>query len=52
MTLQDELNIEPKEADIEPTEADEAAFFAAVDKIVSEIREFAEKHGNHFKSLD
>ena len=36
MTLQDELNIEP-------TEADEAAFFAGVDKVVSEIRELAEK---------
>jgi hypothetical protein len=37
MTLQDELNIEP-------TEADEAAFFAGVDKVVNEIRELAEKH--------
>lgn len=38
MTLQDELKTEP-------TEADEAAFFAGVDKVVNEIRELAEKHG-------
>lgn len=38
MTLQDELKTEP-------TEADEAAFFAGVEKVVAEIRESAEKHG-------
>lgn len=46
MTLrQDELNIEP-------TEADEAAFFADVDKVVTEIRELAEKHGVNNDTLN